>query len=147
MGFRFRYEALLSYRTHLKEQAEIGLAGAQRRLGEAKEALASAHRDLQELNQLLEKRLQARISSDELRNYHDYMEGLKTKMTHLTHLVAEREVAVRKKREDLLAKAKAHKVMEKLKEKDFEKWVQEQSQMEQRQMNEVAVVRYGREFL
>jgi len=147
VGFKFRYETLLSYRLHLKEMAEIAFSREQQQLNRAKDALSNSREGLTQVKQALESRLKARMSSQELQIYQDYMRSLEGKIGLQETAVLDRERIVRDKRIDLLQKAKQYKAIQKLKERDFQEWQYQQNIMEQKIMNETAVTRHGREFL
>lgn len=147
MAFTFRYETLLSYRQHIKEKAEIELSRARGQLKQARDLLEYYVESLQQAKKSLESDLKTSISSDEIGNHTDYLSGLKGNIGVQKLKVAEVKKEVRKKMEDLLTKAKQFKVIEKLKERDLQKWSHQQLQMEQKRLNEVAVIRHGREFL
>lgn len=144
MGFTFRYETLLSYRERIKEQAEIELAAARRRVREAREALDLYQRNLAKANTIFASRLKTRISSGEIKNHRDYLTGVGAKIKAQQREIWKREEIEKEKLEDLLNKTKQYKIIEKLKEKDYRKWQQKQLQEEQNRMNEVAVTRHGR---
>ena len=147
MGFAFRYESLLSYRGHLKEMAEEDLARATRQLKVGRSLLKDHRAAFQEGGQFLKSRIAKRIPSAEIKNHADFMTGLKEKIRILEMKVVEWEGTVRRKREALVKRTKEYKVIEKLKEEDFQRWQYQQLQMEQKRMNEVAVTRHGRVFL
>ena len=147
MGFTFRYETLLSYRQHLKEKAEIELSVARRRLKQCLEIMEEYRDDLQKTNMALGSSLKVKIPSSILKNHSDYIVALKTKIELQEIEIARSEKVVAEKLENLLAKTKQYKVFERLKEKDYEKWNHHQYLMEQKEMNEVAVLRHGKEFL
>lgn len=147
MGFKFRYETLLSYRGHLKERAEIALARAQQQLNQAQQRLEEYREGLRQTKQRLESGLKTRIASHELQSFRDYLMSLEGKIGIQERAVAEREKTVRGKMEDLLLKAKEYKTVEKLKERDFQEWQYRQNILEQKMMSEVALTRFGREFL
>lgn len=144
MGFTFRYEALLSYRERIKEQAEIELARARKRVRDAREALDLHRQSLTKANTSFESRMKTRISSGEIENHRNYLKGIGAKIKDQEHEILKRKEVEKEKLEDLLTKTKQYKVIEKLKEKDYRKWQQKQLQEEQNRMNEVAVTRHGR---
>lgn len=144
MGFTFRYEALLSYREHIKEQAEIELARVRRRVREARDALDLYRQSLAKTNTSFESRLKTRISSGEIENHRDYLTGMGAKIKAQEREIRKQEEIEKGKLEDLLTKTKQYKMIEKLKEKDYKKWQQKQLREEQNRMNEVAVTRHGR---
>ena len=147
MGFRFRYESLLAYRLHLKERAELELGKAIKALMEAQDILVLAKNQFSDGNRELVMRMRATISSDEMKHTMEYLNGLEHQIAAHEKTVAEKEVQVRDKRMDLLVKTKEHKVMAKLKEKDWKKWEENAAKEEQKVLDELAVVRHGRAFL
>lgn len=144
MGFAFRYESLLSYREHIKEQAEIELARAQRHVREAREVLDNYQQLLAKANTSFESRMKTRISSGEINHHRDYLAGIGAKIKAQEREIEKREEIEKEKLGDLLTKTKKFQVIEKLKEKDHGKWQQKQRREEQKRMNEVAVTRHGR---
>ena len=147
MGFKFRYEALLSFRQRLKEQAEIELAKAQKQLREARELLDLYRQRFQLASESFESRLKRPVSSGEIRSHRDYLAGLHEKISAQGVEIRKRDEVVRGKIKNLMTKTKQYKVMENLKEKDLIKWRDQQFQEEQRWMNEIAITRHGRMFL
>lgn len=147
MRFIFRYESLLSYRRHLKEKAEVDFGRVRQQLKTFRLLLEDLRGRFLRADEFFGSRGLKRISSAEIKNHADFLAGLKDKIRAQELKVAEWEVAVREKKEELLRKTKDFRVIEKLREKDFEKWQQQQLQMEQKDTNEVAVTRHGRVFL
>ena len=146
MGFKFRYEALLSYRRHLKEKAEIALSLSQRDLKQSRDSLEDYRSNLQQANRHLDTDLKNRMSSRDLRNYSDYITGLSGKIETRGLDMAEREKIVQVKMDILLEKTKQYKAVEMLKEKDLKKWNYQQQRMERKMMDEIAIIRHGKEF-
>jgi flagellar FliJ protein len=146
MGFRFRYEALLNYRGHLKEMAEIEVSGARRRLRDARDELDHMKAERIRARATFERRVSASISSDELQRYSEFMTGLEEGILVKEHKVAECLRVVEKKTEHLLVKTREYRVIEKLREKDLRKWRHLQDQLEQKWMDEVGVTRHGRDY-
>ncbi|MEW6667037.1 MAG: flagellar export protein FliJ [Thermodesulfobacteriota bacterium] len=147
MGFKFRYESLLSYRGHLKEKAEIELGKAQAHLSRARQLLERYETLMQEARESLDRGMTATMTSEEVVTYADYLGGLKRRISAQRLEVTRCEKVVAEKRKVLLAKSKEYRIIEKLKEKDFQKWNRRELLLEQKKMNEVAVVRFGREYL
>lgn len=147
MGFKFRYEALLNYRRHLKEKAELVLAEAQRQLRRNRDKMEEYRNAVIEANERFESDLRNKISSDHVRNYSSYVAALKIKMEFQKIEIANSEKIVAEKMKILLEKTRQYNVFEKLKERDQEKWRLSQNIMERKEMNETALVRHGKEFL
>ena len=147
LGFKFRYEALLSYKGHLKEKAEVELSLAQRRLRQCRELLEKYHNSLEQTNKDFAVSIKKKVSSGELKNYSDYALALEMKIENQRIEIAESEKIVNKKLGILLEKTKQYKVFERLKERDYQKWIQQQNLMEQKQISEVTLIRFGKKFL
>jgi flagellar FliJ protein len=147
VAFKYRYETLLSYRQHLKEKAGIELSRAQQQLITAQESLGYYEEALHQVNNCLESDLKNRISSYELKNYSDYIAGLKGRIETQRQEVAEWEKVVSERLENLLEKSKQYRTIEKLKERNFQEWTHQQRLLELKKMNEAAVIRYGKQFL
>ncbi|MBN2126539.1 MAG: flagellar export protein FliJ [Deltaproteobacteria bacterium] len=147
MGFTFRFETLLKYRNHLKEKAGIELARARQQLNEAREFLLVLRGRFRESSTSFESRIRKGIASEEMKALYDYLAEMKRRIAAQETEVARRERVVKKKTEALLVRTKETRIMERLKEKDFQQWQGEQIQEERRIMNEVALVRHGKEFL
>lgn len=146
MAFKFRYKAILSFRRHLKEKSEVELARAQHQLNRVTDSLNQYCDHLREGRKELDAFLRKNISSNDLRIHLDYLSGLKIRIEIQTREVQKCKEIVRKKREALLEKTKEYKVIEKVKQKDFEKWNYQQLQEERKLMNEVAVIRYKQDL-
>ena len=97
VGFKFRYEALLTYRGHIKERAEISLSRAQQRLKDEKALLAHYEACLFEAKRFLESAPKQRFSSEELKNHSDYISGLGVRIDDRGQKVAECEGRFKKK--------------------------------------------------
>jgi flagellar FliJ protein len=146
MGFKFRYQTLLSYRGHLKEKAEIEFGSAQRRLQEARHTMESHEVRLRKARIALEQGLMSRMSSEEMATYSDYLNGVKRKILLQKQEVARRERIVFEKRKLLLERTKEYRIIEKLMEKDHTAWKQGQSLAEQKRVDEMSVTRHGRDY-
>lgn len=147
MGFKFRYEALLGYRQHLKEKAEIEYSQARRQLKRLKDELLEYQQDLDESRNEMARCLREKTDSDTIKNYSHYLGALKIWIAMKEAEIAKSEKLVAERLENLLNKTKKFKIIEKLKEKDFQKWKNRLNIMEQKQLSEVGVLRHGREFL
>ena len=147
MAYKFRFEALLSYRRHLKEMTEVELSLEQHRLKKSRDHLNSIREDLLETSKDLAKGLKGKLPSHLIKNYSEYISAQKIRITLQEIEILKSTEKVEEKREELLEKTKQHKVIEKLKEKDIQKWKRQQLIMEQQEISETAIIRHGKEFL
>lgn len=147
MPFKFRYEALLKYRTHLKEKAEIEFGAAMKQLQKVRQLLKSFEASLVEARGTLEKGLTKRMQSQELAAYSDYLSELKKRIATQRQELARREKILEEKKRALLERTRKCRIIEKLMEKDHQAWKQKESLAEQKRIDEVAVTRHGRSYL
>jgi flagellar FliJ protein len=147
LGFKFRYEALLGYRQHLKEKAEIEYSQAKQQLRRLEDELFEYQEELKAVRNDLTVALREKIDSYNIKNYSQYIGALKIWIAMKEAEIAKSEKLVAEKLENLLNKTKKFKIIEKLKEKDFQKWKNRLNIIEQKQLSELGVLRHGREFL
>ena len=147
MKFKFRYESLLSYREHLKEKAAVEFARAQSVVRKIDEQITRYSDEVTKVNNDLEINMRNTMSSNDIINYSEFINALliRIEMKKIERLRAEQELF--QKRKNLLEKSRQCKVFEKLKEKDLEKWHQDQNQLELKEINEAAVIRHGKSYL
>jgi flagellar FliJ protein len=146
MGFLFRFEALLTYRAHRKERAEVALGKARQRLRQAVETLEGLRSRRKEAGEELATFLRQKPSADLLRNYVDFLSSLKGRIQGQKKEISAREKAVRERLNEVLARTREYRIIEKLKERDYKTWLQEQRRQEQKVLDENAIVRHGRTF-
>ncbi|MFZ0451510.1 MAG: flagellar export protein FliJ [Desulfatiglandaceae bacterium] len=147
MAFKFRYTSLLNYREHLKEKAEIEHAKALGALLRAREELRSLRRAYGKVQEAFKQAMVEAADGNMIRNYSDYLALIRDKTEKQNREIEALKTEQETKRSALLKKSKECKVIEKLKEKDFEKWQQYQDHLEQIRLNEVAVQRYGKTYM
>jgi flagellar export protein FliJ len=138
---------LLGYREHLKEKAEIEYAQARQQLKRLKDELKGYHDELQATINDLALQLREKTDSLTIKNYSQYMGALKIWIVMKEAEVSKSERLTAEKLEQLLSKTKKFKIIEKLKEKDHQKWKDKLNIIEQKQLSEIGVLRHGREFL
>jgi flagellar protein FliJ len=147
MAFKFRYEALLGYRGHQKEKAELEYSLARQHLRQLQDILAGYRETLDSTRNELAHALRGKTDSITIKNYSQYLGALKIWITVKEAEIAEAEKLAAERLANLLNKTKEYKIMEKLKEKDYRKWKDKLNIMEQKEINERGVLRHGREFL
>lgn len=148
MGFKFRYQSLLSYREHLKEKAEIEFGMAQGQLQKARQLLESYELRLYKARISLEQGLMSHImTSEDMATYSDYLNGMKRRIRAQKHEVSKRERIVSEKRKDLLERTKEYRIIEKLMERDHTTWKHRLSNAEQKRVDEMSVTRHEKRYL
>ena len=146
MAYHYKLETLLSVRRNFEEQAQQRLAHEIFVLENHKKYLAELEEERLVLFQTLEERKKETLTAA---MYTFYVEAIhmKNRMIAFQHnaVLAQQEL-IETVRAELLAKVKARKVVERLKEKDFLAWQQEVLRKEQIESDEQAVMRFGKAF-
>jgi len=147
VAFAFKYASLLNYRKHLKEIAEVAFSKAQSELRLQEMVLEACRDQLKKGTRSLGVSLKRKMSSDDLKAYLDYLNGLNDKIGSQQEAVERCQAVVTEKRAALLTRTKEYRMIEKLKEKDLQKWKEKQRLLEQKTMDETAIMRHGRRFI
>ena len=147
MGYRYKYEALLSYRQHIKDEAELKLSLARRELKRLQDMQDDLKKSIKTSREELSNGLSKKIPSYLLHTYSEYISALEGNVVLQSMEIIKSEKLVKERLEDLLEKSKQHKVIERLKEKDIKKWKHQQNLEEQKEISEMSVIRHGKEFL
>ncbi len=142
MAFSFRLDVLLRLRKSLKEQAEQELARWIRRrenvIGLINELKSEIKREREKLND----RISHGIKSSEYQQQVEYIEILTKKLTYRIEQLKSIEENLNKARELLKKRHQELQVVEKLKEKAYERYLFEEHQREQKEADELATIRY-----
>lgn len=144
MIFRFRLETLLTVRRSLEEQAQLNLG---QQVGILRGHMAR-HAELEEQRlgtiatlELEKQKIMA------VPRYLFFMEAIRSQEQEVArqiNLIESQTLVVEQCREELAEKVKGRKVLEKLREKELQKFRQVQMAKEQIENDEMAVLRYGR---
>lgn len=146
MGFTFRFEALLKYRLHRKERAEVELGRARKRLNQARERLEALQKRRQEAGKELQVALKGRASANFLQGHADFVTAFEGRIQSQKEEVDRCRDDVRDRVKTVLDRTREVQVVEKLQERDHQTWIQEELRKEQKTLDEIAVIRHGRAF-
>ncbi len=144
MKFRFRFESLLTYRAHKKERAEALLGRARQSLRRAREDREAFKKRFEEAGVELRALLKKDGSAYLLRNYADFISELERKMDEQDRLIIKGEKEVSDRLQEVLARTRETRIIEKLEERDRQAWLYDQRRQEQKALDEAAVIRHGR---
>jgi flagellar FliJ protein len=146
MAYQFKYESVLGYRRHLKEKAEIEFSQTKQRLNRAIIELQGYQGNLRQGLSALESGLKKKLSSQELKTHTDYLAGLRSRIAAQEKEVQKWQRILLEKTRNLHTRTKRFKVIERLKEKDLERWKYQQGLAEQKVLAEMSILRHGRDF-
>lgn len=146
MAYHYKLETLLTVRRNFEEQAQQRLAHELFVLENHKKYLTDLEEERLALFATLEERKRQTMTAALFTFYVEAIH-MKNRMIAFQHnaILAQQEL-IEGVRADLLAKVKARKVVERLKEKDFLAWQQEVLRKEQIESDEQAVMRFGKGF-
>ena len=143
MAFKFRLEKVLDYRRQLEEQAMQALAQARAR----REAEAARLEGLQSERALQMAKLQNSAALDGAERWliQNYVRALHFEIEESRALLLrlEEEVALRQK--ELVTRAQERELLDRLKSKQAKRFAEEEKLREQRDNDETATIRYGKE--
>ena len=142
--YRFNLQVLLDYRKRIEEGFQIELSLIQRELEDARQELLSSQQEKTHYEEELAEREAREINLHESILYRDYLRGIRKKIEEQRGRVATIKIKFDKKQEELLAATKNRKVLEKVKEKHANEFIQELEKKERAFVDEVGIRRYQR---
>ena len=142
--YRFNLQVLLDYRKRIEEGFQIELSLIQRELENARQALLSSQQEKTHYEEELAERESREVNLHESILYRDYLRGIRKKIEEQRDRVATIKIKFDKKQEELLAATKNRKVLEKVKEKHANEFIQELEKKERAFVDEVGIRRYQR---
>ena len=143
MAENFKLQTVLKYRKTLEEQAQQRLAEflAVESALRVKQEETNAH--LKRLNgQLLEKQKQG-LSILELRLYEDQIDHHRQQHEQRQQQLAEMQVLLNERRQELLVAARERKIIEKLKEKQLAEYLRNLDRKERIMLDEISLRQKG----
>lgn len=144
MAYHFKFETLLGLRRNLEEIAQQKLARELLLLEEQKQRLAALQQERQKMIAEFEEKKRRQMPAPV---FAFYMEGIFHKEQEIEAggiLVETRLAAVVRAREELAGKVRDKKVMEKARERDYQKFLLAGLKKEQKEADEMMVLRFGR---
>jgi flagellar protein FliJ len=136
--FQFKLEALLTHRRHVEKEK-------QRRLAQVQQEILDVHRHIQETQNLIQvenqtlgaKELTGRLDLLYIAHEKRFVGALAVRIALALQKLAGLEQTLAGVRAELLAAARARKVIEKLREKQFARWRLEQERKESAETDEI----------
>jgi len=145
MGYRYKLETLLTVRRNFEEQAQQKLAHELFVLANHKKYLDELEEQRLDLFATLEEKKQHELSAALFTFYVEAIHLKNRQISFQQNAVLAQQEMIETVRAELMVKVKARQVVERLKEKDFVAWRQELLRQEQVEMDEQAVLRFGKE--
>lgn len=143
MAYRFSLETLLNLRRRRLELTEMELMRAEQRLSREQENLNLTRKAIEIQHQDLEEHLKKGMMAHELQQAFGILEMLTRAEEAYQRAVLVLQEEVKKLKDRRLEQYKDKKLLERLKEKDKDKWRAELARMEQKELDEFSTQRYA----
>ena len=145
VGFIFRLQNVLDYRTGLADRARQELGVLQAALREAEAVLSTLlHAEQQALGQLGIAQCTAPLDIPEITRLLEYGQILARQIVEQRQHIEERRQDVAIQQQRVVTLAKDAKALEKLRERQFEEFQQDDNRREQAETSEIASTRHQR---
>src|SRR5690554_4321690 len=131
-------ERVLEWRENLEKDSMEKFAVKQNELAKEKSILDNLKKEYEHTKQKLLKR----ISIEELRQIQLYKQMLEDKIDNQIQVVNRKTIELENVRNELIDAQKERKIMEKLKERDYSNYQEELKAFEQKQLDEMAVLKF-----
>jgi flagellar protein FliJ len=136
--FEFRLEALLTHRAQIEKDKQRRLAQVQQQMQAILRKIQDAEKQIREENRTLgAKELTGKLDMQYIAHEKRFVGALTMRIALARQEGAALEVTLATARKELLAAARARKVIEKLKERQLARWRQEQERKEAAMMDEI----------
>jgi flagellar FliJ protein len=142
--FKFKLQSVLEYRHNIEEKILNEFSDLKRILEEKKAVLKALiderHRLMDELRNMQHSMMRA----DDLAALVAYVENLRLKEKEQKNIIEQASEKVEAKRKELMEALKNKKVMENLRDKHAEEYQKNMNELEQKNSDEMSVLKYGR---
>ncbi len=142
--FNFRLQPVLDHRRRLEDQAKLGLARAKAAERAARDALAGMEHAFGDGQCEMADARRDEVDAAEVAVYQRYLDRLKLDIAEQSGLVTTLHIRSEERRSEVIDGMKARKVVEKLKERQYEQHRIELNRYEQKQVDEFATTRHRR---
>jgi flagellar FliJ protein len=142
--FTFTLDGVLRHRRHVEQECQRDLAKHQQRVRECENELRQMDQALKgNLADIRENRLIGKLDLGFLAAYRRYAASVQRKGTEIVQRMAVFQRQVETAQKALAEAAKQRKIVEKLREKQYDRWKQEVSRKEAAELDEVSTRMIG----
>lgn len=136
MAFKFKLQKLLEYKETIEGLKKTEYGDAIYRLGLEEEKLMSLNEEKREVME--KKEANGKVTSiAELKMYSEYLKILSIKIGEQKQLVKQREEERDRAQDELLFAMQEKKAFEKLKEKEYKKYIMEEKKKEEKVVDQI----------
>ena len=138
--FVFKLEGVLRQRKHVEQEKQRVLAMKQRSFGELQGTLRRLQETVQATNdEVRNNHLVGRLNMDFIAAHRRFLTGMQRQAMAVIQKMALAQRAVDEARAELAEAARRRKVIEKLRERQFQRWRAELDRREQAEMDEIGM--------
>ncbi len=138
-SYKFSMESILNLRENKEKNTMENLAKVQNQLETQKAILKDLIME--------EKKIKSNGTKfkdiHELRHHNLYKEEIEEKISKQDELIDKTNIKLEEVRRELIEAQKERKIMEKLKEKDMDNYINNMKHLEQKELDEIAVLKYA----
>ncbi|MGE5507379.1 MAG: flagellar export protein FliJ [Chitinophagales bacterium] len=143
--FSFSLQTVLELKRHREEALLEELGRRQRAAAEAEAALAAMREKRRRAQRELRELLTGPLAVERVQEARDYLSGLDVELGRRAEQARARQEEVRECRQRVVAAARERKVLERLRDRQWEDYLQEFSRQEQAFLDELATQGYARQ--
>jgi len=141
--FKFDMETVLNYRVQIEEQRQLAFSNAVKSLQAARVVLADLQKERNELIHNFTKIQKKSLRSDVIQRHFAFIEYLKGKEEKQMAVIQKMEEDANEKRRLLLDAMKKRKIMDTLREKKFDAYLQDMAAKERKEMDDFTIMKFG----
>jgi flagellar protein FliJ len=141
--FNFKLKKYLNLKQQLETQKKMEYAAASNELEKSKLKKYSLIDEIDSQIQNFRTNITFKISSNKFSNINDYIELLKKRIIEQEKIILKNEKIVETKRLELVEAVKETKMIVKLEEKDYERYLKEENLHEQKIVDEIISYKYS----
>ena len=142
--FVFRFASNLRVKLRIEELKKLEYGRAIAALERERQKKAALVKERADTIESFRESVNKAITPDDLQMHNNYLGVLKERIIKQDGVIKKAEELVEQKRLELVEAMKERKIMEKLKEKDYEIFVREEQLKEQKILDETVSYRYSR---
>ncbi|MDI6687256.1 MAG: flagellar export protein FliJ [Desulfobacterales bacterium] len=142
--FNFKLQLLLKHRKQVEEQLMLEFADRKRNLCSEKETVEKLRRERADLIFRLKKMGESKLKVADISIYLSYISCIKDEENHREDVICQIEKELEEKRTKLVDASKKRRVLEIIKEKKMEEYRLSLIAMEQKELDESWLLRFGR---
>lgn len=142
--FQFKLQSVLDYRLNMEEKIHNEFSNVKRYLEEQKAVLKMLMSERESLMNDLRNMKRAVLRADDVATVVGYVENIRRKEIEQKKAIHQAAEQVEKKRKELMEAVRNRKVMENLKDRQAEEYRKEMNEIEQKNSDEMSILKYGR---